>query len=145
MTFKVVGEQRVMNVLINAPHRFKEGIIVAGNKAGKMLVNTTKEGILKGGKSGHTYNGIRASAPGEYPANRTGGLLNSIDHTMNGAHSLEFGTRGAFNRDFDYAKGVHEGTSKMASRPYLTKAFREKEGAVRRVLGETTWRKIIGG
>lgn len=145
MTLRVVGEGKALQVLVGVDHKFKAGIRQAGHMAGKMLVKRTQEGILKGPQSGRVYGGIRASAGGEYPANRTGGLLNSIDYTMNGSQTLEFGTRGAFNKGFDYASGLHEGTSKMSPRPYLTLAYNEKEGAMRRVLGEVTWRKIVGG
>jgi len=39
----------------------------------------------------------------------------------------------------DYAVWVHEGTSKMWGRPFLTDAIQAKQRAVRQILGEALW------
>lgn len=39
----------------------------------------------------------------------------------------------------DYALYVHEGTSKMGARPFLTDAIQAKQRVVRQILGDALW------
>lgn len=134
--FSAVGEAAAMNVLLNAGPRFNMGLREAAHRAGQMLVRHTKAGMAAQNVP---------SAPGEYSAVRTGQLIGSLDYEVSGARFLRFGSHGAFNNGFDYAVAQHEGTVKMAPRPYLTLAVNETESAVRNTLGGVTWRKIVGG
>lgn len=55
----------------------------------------------------------RASAAGEYPANRTGNLRRALNFNVVGSNKLIWGDR-AF-----YAKWLEDGTFKMGARPFL--------------------------
>ncbi len=145
MTFSAKGEARVLGQITNMPANFRAGLMSASTQAGKLLVRTTQNGMA-GGKSGRVYRHptggtYQASAPGEYPAVVSNQLINSIASEVSGARFLRFGTRGAFNKGFDYALHHHERTG----RPYLTKAVNETQGQVHSLLGTVTFRKIIGG
>lgn len=64
---------------------------------------------MKSPKTGRWYGGIQASAPGEYPAVRTGQLMRSMTATIRN-NSVEFGT------NMPYSKYLAYGTSKMRPR-----------------------------
>lgn len=133
--------------LSQAPERFRLGLRDAANMVGQMLVRRTQQGMRDGPQSGRTYPNLKrqSSAPGEYPAIQSGQLVGSLGYEVHGANRMEFGSRGAFNRGFDYAVGQHEGTSKMGPRPYLTLTVDKERGMIERTLGTVTWQKIIGG
>lgn len=144
MSFSAVGEGAMLRVLLNAAMNFERGLDQASHMVGQMLVRRVQIGIVSGPHSGRIYPGRnQASAPGEYPANQSGQLLGSMDYTV-GSHELRVGSTGAFNRGYDYAVGLHEGTTKMAPRPYLTKAVEENAAAIETTLGQTTWRLVLG-
>ena len=70
--------------------------------------------VLRGARSGRVYNGIRASAPGEPPALRSGklhGSFRSLTFQEGNTHVAAIET-GVFYVDF-----LENGTSKMAKRP----------------------------
>lgn len=142
-----IGEAAALASIVGAEGRFRLGLRDAGNMVGQMLVRRTQQGMRDGPQSGRIYPRLKrqSSAPGEYPAIQSGQLVGSLDHQMHGDRRLEFGSRGAFNRGFDYAVGLHEGTSKMAPRPFLTLTVNKERGAIERILGEVTFRKMVGG
>ena len=101
--------------------------------AGLAMKKTIKAGIKGGPKTGRIYNfkgrKHRSSAPGEYPANRSGALLKSISFRVENATKLEVGSQ-----DIKYApilqqfKTPTQRTSnwrKIAPRPFLTLAHDE--------------------
>ena len=69
--------------------RIQAAISQAGNMAGQEIVKRARDGILSGAKSGRHYPGLpnQSSAPGEYSANQSGDLLNSINYRMSGIFS----------------------------------------------------------
>lgn len=134
--FSAVGEGAAIASLTGAASRFNVGLSAAANMAGQVIVTRVRTGM--------TASSV-PSAAGSYPGVRTAQLLGSIDHEVSGARFLRVGSRGAFNRGYDYAIGVHEGTSKMNERPYMHLAVRETEGEVRNMLGSVTFRYIVGG
>lgn len=143
--FTVIGAGAAFASLIGAPGRFKAGLADAAEMAGEMLVRTTQQG-MEGAGGGRHYPGMRrqSSAPGGYPAIQSSQLYGSLGHEVS-ANQLRFGSHGAFNRGFDYAIAQHEGTVKMAPRPYLKLTVNKKQVEIQTILGEVTWRKIIGG
>lgn len=143
--FSVIGDRAAFASLIGLPGRFKAGLADAAHMAGQMLVRTTQDGMQNAG-GGRWYPGMRrqSSAPGGYPAIQSSQLFGSLDHEVTG-NQLRFGSHGAFNSGFDYAIAQHEGTSKMAPRPYLHLTVQKKQAEITTILGETVWRKIIGG
>lgn len=143
--FQAVGEGRALASLVGIEARFRAGLGDAAEMAGEILVRATQEG-MEGAGGGRTYAGQRrqASAPGGYPAIQSSHLYGSLAHESSAAQ-IRFGSRGAFNRGYDYAVGQHEGNSRVAARPYLHLTVQKKGAEIERVLGEATWRKIIGG
>lgn len=144
MSFQAVGEGAMLRVLAGAASNFDAGLRQGAHMVGQMLVRRVQVGITSGPHSGRMYGGHQASAPGEYPANLSGQLLGSISYEV-GSREFRVGSSGAFNRGYDYAVGLHEGTTKMAPRPYLTKAVDENASAIETTLGAVTWQKVLGG
>lgn len=142
-----IGEAAAIASIVGAPERLRMGLRDAAYGVGGMLDRRVRQYMRDGPQNGHHYPNLRrqSSAPGEFPAIQSSQLLNSIGYTVTGAERLEFGSRGAFNQGYDYAVGLHEGTSKMGARPYLTMTVDRNRTAIHRALGEVTWRKIIGG
>jgi HK97 gp10 family phage protein len=133
--FKEVGAARAQSSLDQGDERFRIGVMQAANMAGQMLVRRTQAGMRSSAVP---------SSPGGYSGIRTGQLVQSIDHEVEGARFLRFGSRGAFNKGFDYAIAQHEGTRKMEARPYLTNAVEQTTSDVQNVLGEVPFRLIVG-
>lgn len=144
--FTVVGEARALASLVGAAGRFKMGVHDAAHLAGQLLVRTTQEGMRSAGGGRH-YPGQRrqSSAPGGYSAIQSGQLFGTVNYEVNGSEQLRFGGGPAMNRGHDYAIYQHEGTSKMGARPFLHLTVEAKRGEVEQILGETVWRKLIGG
>lgn len=84
---------------------------------GDAVVDTFRRG-MRGKKGGRYYGGHRASAAGEYPANRSGALSASVRRTVGGDKVVV--SAGAH-----YAKYLAGGTSKMAKRKMLEEAMKE--------------------
>lgn len=143
--FSKSGEDKVLGHLNGIEARFRVGLAEAAQMAGQLLVRTTHEGMASAG-GGRLYAGQKrqSGAPGGYPAIQSGQLKGSIDFEAN-ASRLVYGSRGAFNRGFDYAIAQETGTSKMAARPYATLTVRKTGAQVAQLLGEVTWRRMIGG
>jgi hypothetical protein len=136
VSFKAVGEGRAISSLTNADLRFRQGLAIAADRAGRSLVAHAKQGMLSSGVP---------SAPGEHPGVRTGTLLSTVDYEVSGARFLRFGQGPADNNGFDYAIATHEGTKKMAPRPGLTNTVNALDGELKSTLGEVTFRYIVGG
>lgn len=134
--FSEKGAKRAQKSIDSADENFRIGVMQAANMAGQLLVTRTKQGMLASAVP---------SDPGGYSGVRTAQLLKSIDYEVEGARFLHFGSRGAFNKGFDYAIAQHEGTSKMAARPYLTNSVDETTSQVQEMLGRVPFRKIVGG
>jgi hypothetical protein len=92
---------------------------------GKRCVDALKRIITGGTRSGrmYTYDGrrIRASAPGEPPANRSGRLANSNAFTSRSKELAIFNT--AFNKRAPYPSYLEEGTKKMEARAWFEKTI----------------------
>lgn len=109
----------------NTPQR----IDTAGRRglalAGKIVVKTAKDGIKNPPKTGRYYikNGRRhrASREGEYPANQTGELRNSIGYTIEGTRKVSVGARAK------YAGFLEDGTKGMGQRPFLKNSVKQNE------------------
>lgn len=73
-------------------------------------------------KSGRTYQigggrTYRASAPGEFPANKYGKLSKSYQVVLDGSHAVDIGT------NVPYSRYLRQGTWKMSKRPFLKEAL----------------------
>lgn len=142
-----IGEAAAIASIAGAAGNFRLGLGDASHMVGQLLVRRTQQGMRDGPQTGRVYPHLprQSSAPGEYPAIQSGQLIGSLGYDVVSSSRLEFGSRGAFNRGYDYAVGLHEGTSKMAPRPFLTKTVDRERGAITRTLGEVTFRRIVGG
>lgn len=116
------------------------GVSEAGELIGKTLVKAAHNGILNGSKSGRHYPGMsnQSSAPGEYSANQSGDLLNSINYRAHAAYVSFYATSG-------HAGYQEYGTSKMGARPNLEMAIEEQEGVIEQIIEQIVWRAIGGG
>ncbi len=94
-------------------------------RIGKRNIKDVKEGIKRPPKTGRFYKykdrRKRASAPGEFPANRSGALRRSVDFKVEGTKRMIIGA------GTHYAPFLEDGTSKMAARPYLIRVIRQNE------------------
>ena len=104
----------------------KQGIRRAFYSIGQDLVKTAAAETLKQNKTGRIYNvrgrgrrrRHRASAPGETPANLTGGYRKGLGYEVHSADRMEFGDTAP------YAGFLEKGTSKMQPRPGLRNALK---------------------
>jgi hypothetical protein len=144
MAFSTQGEEH-LKALQGMPARFRIGLATAAEMAGKLLVTTNAQGMQSSG-GGPLYRGAKrpASLPGNYPAVQSGQLIGSMDYAVAGL-KLEFGSKGAFNRGYDYAIGQNEGNSRIAPRPYLHLTVAKTQAQIEHLLGSVTWAKMIGG
>lgn len=87
-------------------------------------------GIAGGPKSGRTYGGHTASAPGQYPATDTGRLVGSVRMEMPQVGNVigRVGTAVAYGPMLEF------GTSRMAARPWLLPSFERAKIGVEKEL-----------
>jgi len=82
----------------------------------------------------HRHLGVTTSRPGQSPFKQTGDLQNAIEYKVDKDQLiLKVGT----NVDADvygYARALEDGTAKMLPRPWLKKAFLEKETEVVKII-----------
>jgi len=128
------GNQKVFIKIDTSKKSIRDGIRRAFYLLGKDLVDTAKQGMLKGPKTGRviTIKGVRhqQSAPGEYPASRKPAIRRATNQPSNNesrlAFSLGFNVVGSrelhFGSKVPHGKFLQEGTSKMKPRPFLTKS-----------------------
>ncbi len=104
-------------------------------KSGKMLRDHIREKLgevqpTKTYGASRTKVGLEPSAAGEYPKKVTAHLRRNIQAEYDAQiHTARVGT------NVLYGKYLELGTSKMARRPWLSKALYETMGAVRGMLG----------
>ncbi|MFP3921741.1 MAG: hypothetical protein ACLFU3_08565 [Dichotomicrobium sp.] len=142
MPFRKRGEGAVRR-LKDAPKRYEIGINAAAHMAGQVLVRQVHKGMINETKSGRIYahpkgGTYRASAPGQYSASVTHALLRSVDYVVPNSNYLWFGA-GAPHAVFQEL-----GTSKMQPRPNLGNAVRDTSQEVRSILGQITFKRIVG-
>jgi len=137
MRINKTANKRAYKSIENANRAFFKGINRAFNIMGKEIDRERRRLILEPPKTGRIYR-IRgrthqASAPGEAPANLTGGLVRSGDHKVSGLF-LRGGEKKVNGKD--YPKFLEYGTSKMSPRPHVIKAINSKRRDTRLALLE---------
>lgn len=124
----------------NARHGMRKGLY----ELGKILTKTAKDGIKNPPKTGRYYKykkrRYRASAPGEYPANRSGTLRKSVVFSVKGYERMIFAS-GAGNAF--YAKFLEKGTRKIKPRTFLEKAHKTNETKALQLIGKNIYQEII--
>jgi HK97 gp10 family phage protein len=112
----------------------KRMLIAAIKVHGELVRN-----ILVGNRSGRVYRvpstkqPYRASRPGEAPASREGDLRQTYRFTTEGRGHKTVGIVGS---PLKYSKWLEKGTSQMAPRPHLSKAFRNKKRDIQSLFGD---------
>ena len=137
MTFSVKGED-ALDKLTRLPSEMDIGVSQAAELAGQALVRQAQAGITSPPKSGRVYGAHQASAPGEYSANKSGDLLNSVDYEVSGKEYI------SFHATSGHAGYQEDGTSKMAARPNLGNALRDADAEVTSLIGQIIFQKISG-
>jgi hypothetical protein len=112
----------------------------AGIMVGQELVRQAQIGILSTEKTGRHYPALanQSSAPGEFSANQSGALLNSIDFRVEGDDLI------AFFATSEHAGYQEYGTSKMAPRPNLEMAIEQSDDTIKSILEQLIWRALGG-
>jgi len=111
----------------------KSGIRAGFFKVGSQLRYTARQQMLEK-KTGRLYRisgrsrRLRASAPGESPASRTGRLRRSIGYQVSG-DSMQFGAGGR-GSGVNYANFLEKGTPNMEARPLLLNAVTKNESKI---------------
>lgn len=117
-----------------------------GFRAANEITNAVKE-VLRGSRSGRQYRkrggGIyTASAPGEAPAVRTGGLRSSFKrrtyarHSARGIHVHAIAESGLKVGKYLLGDLLDGGTKKMAKRPFKEKTLQLAQLKVERIFDE---------
>jgi HK97 gp10 family phage protein len=119
------GNRKILLSLANIKDTTETGIRRGLYRIGKRNIKDVRDGIKNPPKTGryYKYKGRRkrASAPGEFPANRSGTLRRSTDFKVQGAKRMQM-TAGAF-----YAPFLEDGTKNMRPREFLIRVIKENE------------------
>lgn len=129
--FSVHIDEESMSVLFKIRrmnHMTKAGVRKAFSKISYDLKAESARLILNTNKNGRFYNinvgGVRrlhrASAPGESPAEITGKLRKSVNTSMGGSFSMNFGS------NTSYGGYLERGTSRIEPRPYLIRSIKNE-------------------
>ncbi len=107
----------VFRVLKDLPRGTRSGIRRSMYDIGADATRDMVTNLTTGSRSGRLYKVrgriVRASAPGEFPAKRTGGLARSANYSVRGASELEVGVREKYGRYLEF------GTRFMDRRPFI--------------------------
>ncbi len=136
--------QKILGDMRTSPKRAKKGAMKGLWYAGKELQREAQSKIKdRSGKTGKYYKykgrNIRASAPGEYPANRSGGLRKSLGFEVLGSEDMEFGSRSTIK----YGKYLERGTRKMRRRPFLENTVNNNKLDVLNIVGREIYKELI--
>lgn len=112
MAVKVKFESNKVNVLRQMEANIDRALTAVGEEATGLVVSQMQRGYGK-------------------PIRQTGNLMNSIAHARASPQSEAIGT------NVEYATFVHEGTSKMAGRPYLKDGILNNQKRLVKVAAET--------
>lgn len=112
-----------------------QGIRRGMDAAGRIWLKSIRNEVLHGAKTGKVYKtrrgkstrNIRASAPGETPANRTGKYRKSMGFQIKTWRSLEVFSRGD---EAYYSAFLEKGTSRMKPRPGIQNAIRSESATM---------------
>lgn len=149
MTFSIeIGSNNAENIsaINNLDRNMRRGIRKGFYAVGSQLNHTARSQMLEK-KSGELYRvpgrrrKVRASAPGESPANRTKKLRRSLGFQVSGADSMQFGAGGR-SSGVEYATYLEEGTPFMQPRPLLGNAVNANEATIQNLFQSAMARSI---
>ncbi len=148
MTFEIKagpGHTKFINKFHTLDMDFKRGIRQGFFAVGSNLKVTAQHQMIEGPQTGRVYRTrrgrIRASAPGQTPANRTGALRRSIGFQIAGSDSMQFGAGGRAS-GVNYARPLERGTSRMSPRPLLGNAVKANQAITLRLFSDAVTRTI---
>ncbi len=137
--------RKVFITIRDAEDIFDRGVRRGLYEIGRENVKHTRKLILSPPKTGHLYkiHGIlhQASAPGQPPADFTGGLRRSVNYTVRGSSQMEFGDEKIYGRILELggmtqipshvqlvgaAPNVAGKAARIEPRPHLSRTVREK-------------------
>ena len=131
---------RIANRIDNAKNFLMTGLRKGFKEVGKNLTFTAKEGIKNPPKTGRFYRYknrmIQASAPGEYPAKRSGTLMRGVGFTHLFDDAIRFGATPT------YAGYLEKGTRKMKKRPFLDLSIKKDLDKNSKALGNAIQAEI---
>lgn len=117
--------KKQLDALEKAQSYIATGIKNALHEIGLDAARSLSDSINNQSRNGRTYfiNGTpyEASAPGEFPANRTSKLKKSMNYITRGNSEVEWGS------ESPYAGFLEDGTSKMAPRALVQETYRLKK------------------
>lgn len=135
MTIEIKVDRRSREVIATIPrldNKYKKNIEQSLYEIGSEVVKEVRKLIRRRNKTGRLYifrgRLHRASAPWEAPANMTGRLLKSSNYTVRNYQQMTIG------ESVFYAKFLELGTRKMAPRPHLIAAIKNKSGITCKLL-----------
>lgn len=148
MSFKVKfgpGNTAFDKSIDNISLSMKGGIRAGFFAIGSQLRQTARSQMLEK-KNGELYpvpgrsRRVRASAPGQSPASRTGRLRRSIGYDISG-DSMAFGAGGR-GSGVGYAEFLEQGTGKMKARPLLLNSVTKNEAKIETLFNDAVADKL---
>ncbi|MCK5602299.1 hypothetical protein KAR91_10530 [Candidatus Pacearchaeota archaeon] len=117
-----------------------KGLWFAGKALRKDLQSKIKDRSEKTGRY-YLYKGrrLRASSPGEFPANRSGKLRKSVGFDVNNSEEMEFGYRDSV----DYGKWLETKEPKRGGRAALKRIVEKNELKTLNIVGREIYKEII--
>ncbi len=117
-----------------------KGLWDAGKFAQKEIKERIKDKSEKTGRiyryKGRTH---QASAPGEYPANRSGTTRKGVGFEVHSSDALEIGYRSQVK----WGKFLEEGTRIMKPRPALDRTVQKNKVKMANIIGREIYKEII--
>lgn len=137
MSFSVRGEAKVNSILSNLAFHYRRGVLQGGHHAINIVVNRARIGMLNGPHTGRKWPNLpnQSSASGEYAANQSGTMLDSIKGTAS-----IFQMR--ISATAPHAGYVEYGTIHMHPRPVIANAAADTREQVYEILERYVWREI---
>ena len=117
----------------------RHGIRTGLKRVGKIAEGVLKLGIKNPPKTGRMYGSHQASRAGEFPANKTGRLMNSTGHNVVGYKYCEVGLTAP------YARILEEGSAKIGERPMLRKTAQITKPQVQSYMERAVTTEVLRG
>ena len=131
-SIKAVAAERMLASVITVKNETTE--MLSGQRHGRRYkVPTTGTRVGEGRSIAGTGVWYTASAPGEAPANRLGGLRGSVDYKV---HSEGQNLVGDVGTKLKYGAPLEFGTLRMSARPWLKKSFEKAMDAILGIWGK---------
>ena len=131
-SIKAAAAQRMLASVITVKNETTE--MLSGQRHGRRYkVPTTGTRVGEGRSIAGTGVWYTASAPGEAPANRLGGLRGSVDYKVHGEGKSLVGDVGT---KLKYGAPLEFGTLRMSARPWLKKSFEKAMDAILGIWGK---------